>query len=283
MKYDDLEAVKEYISIQVTNRNTARKYYGALVKLFEDVKVEKDIKSLEEAFYREKIPALFRTRNEVSAVKNGLKYFQAFLKEKGMAVSLPEEDFYHEVNQKKRNRSVKPRKVLCFDEIRRKINQIQDEKLKYAYRLALISGLRVSELAALSADKLSFADGLIFVNVTAGKGGSNGIVECRPDPYLYDRLQQYIRAHPTGRLFYPESTLRKKAWKLGLECHDLRRIFAMTERNRLKQEMSTQKANGIVQERLRHKRFSTTKRYLFNRKLVIKRAKGREMDEKKHV
>lgn len=283
VKYDDLEAVKEYILAEVPNRNTARRYYGALVKLFADVNVEKDIKSLDEAFYRERIPTLFRTRNEVSAAKNGLKYFQAFLEEKGMAESFPEADFYHEVNRKKRNRSVKPRKVLCFDEIRRKINQIQDEKLKYAYRLALISGLRVSELAALSADKLSFADGLIFVNVTAGKGGSNGIVECRPDPYLYDRLQQYIRAHPAGRLFYAESTMRKKAWKLGLECHDLRRIFAMTERDRLKQEMGTQEANRIVQERLRHKRFSTTKRYLFNRKLVIKKVKGREMDEKKHV
>lgn len=295
MKYDDLEAFKEYLYNRVSNANTVRKYYSAVAKLFRDVGIGADIKRLDISFYQRKIPEIFKTRNEVSAVKNGLKYFREFIevkrspaggsytnkcrvmessKNSETVCSFPEEDFYHEINRKKRNRSVKPRKVLYMDEIQRKINQIQDEKTKYAFRLALISGLRVSELAGLDASEIDFEDGLIYVNVTNGKGGSNGIVTCLPDPYLYDRLQKYAEIHPEGRLFYSESTLRKRAWELGLECHDFRRIFAITKRNELKKQMPVSEANEEVKNALRHKRFSTTKRYLFNRKLVIKREKG---------
>lgn len=287
MKYDDLEAFKEYIYNRVSNANTARKYYGAVVKLFRNVGAGTDIKQLGIGFYQEKIPELFKTRNEVSAVKNGLKYFREFMEAKRSpaggngtvgkigavkaACNLPEEDFYHEINRKKRNRSVKPKKVLYMDEIQRKINQMQDEKAKYAFRLALVSGLRVSELAGLDSGKITFGeDGLIYVNVTNGKGGSNGVVKCLPDPYLYDRLQKYAEAHPEGKLFYAESTLRQRAWELGLECHDFRRIFAIIKRNELKKQMPVSEANEEVKKALRHKRFSTTKRYLFNRKLVIR-------------
>ena len=266
MKYDDLEAVKQYLYGKVENKNTARKYYSALVKLFRDVETDKDIKRLGTDFYTEKIPLLFKTRNEVSAVKSGLQYFGECT-----GAALPPEDFYHAVNQKKRNRSIKPKKTLYLDEIKRKVNQISDERLKYAYRLALVSGLRVSELAGLDADKITFEDGKICVNVTNGKGGSNGTVVCLPDAYLYERLQAFTRKNPEGRLFYAESTLRKKAWEMGLECHDFRRIFAITKRNDLKKTMPVSEANEEVRKSLRHARFSTTKRYLFNRKLVFRK------------
>lgn len=283
MKYDDLDAFNQYIFTRVQNPNTARKYYGAVVKLFRNVDVKTDIKKMDSEFFYGQIPALFKSRNEISAIKNGLKYFEEFLKEEGKTTGLmgreppafPGEDYYHEVNQKKRNFSKKPKKTLYYDEICRKVNQIQDEKLRYAYRLALVSGLRVSELAGLEAEQLSFENGLIFVDVKNGKGGSNGIVECIPDTYLYERLQQYASIHSAGKLFYAEATLRKRAWELELECHDFRRIFAITKRNRLRKEVPLEEANRMVQEGLRHKRFSTTKRYLFNRKLVLK-SSGKE-------
>ncbi|MDE6687560.1 MAG: hypothetical protein K2K17_09610, partial [Lachnospiraceae bacterium] len=60
---------------------------------------------------------------------------------------------------------------------------------------------------------------------------------------------------------------------LGIECHDLRRICAITLRNELKKEMPVEEANAQVKEQLRHARFSTTKRYLFNRKLRVKEKK----------
>ena len=273
MKYDDLEAFRTYMESRVANENTRRTYYSAVVKLFRNVGIETDITKLNLTFYEKRIPEVFKTKNTVSAVKNGLKYFQEYILTKNGAIGcgeqFPEEDFFREVSRKKRNRSVKPKKVLYLNEIKRKVNQMKDKKAKYAFRLALVSGLRVSELAALDADKITFQDGKMFVEVTNGKGGSNGIVECMPDSYLAERLPRYLAEHPEERLFYTETTLRKKAWKLGLECHDFRRIFAQEKRNELKKQMSVEDANALVQQSLRHKRFSTTKRYLFNRKLFI--------------
>ena len=72
--------------------------------------------------------------------------------------------------------------------------------------------------------------------------------------------------------------MRKKANALGMECHDLRRIFAIQTREALKKEVQVEEANGIVMQQLRHVRFSTTKRYLFNRKLKFEYEK-----EKKEV
>lgn len=284
MKYDDLLGFKKYIYAQIPNRNTARKYYSAVIKLYKNVPVGVDIKKLNLEFYQENIRSLFRTRNEVSAAKNGLKFFKEYIRSK-KAVSeklpFPEEDFYKEICQHKRNYSVKPRKELYLDEIRRKINQIQDEKEKYAFRLSMVSGLRVSELAGLDADKLQFDNGVIYVEVTNGKGGSNGVVECLPDKYLYERLQQYVTENPEGRLFYSSATLRKKAHDLNLECHDFRRIYAqLKKREALERGVSLKEANEEVRIGLRHKRFSTTKRYLFNRKLVVKKTKGKRNSEK---
>lgn len=265
MKYDDLEAFREYLYAYIENANTARKYYSAVKKLFSDVSIG-DIKTLGVDFYEAEIPRKFKTKNEVSAAKNGLKYFKEYFQ----ITKIPGDTFYREVSQKKRNRSVKPKKEIPLDEVKRKTNQIKDVKYKYAYRLAMVSGLRVSELADVSADKLRFQDGTIYVHVTNGKGGSNGVVECMQDKYLYERLQEYASENPEGPLFYSESTLRKKAWKLGMECHDFRRIFSITLREELKKKMPVEEANQIVQDRMRHKRFSTTKRYLFNKKLIIK-------------
>ncbi len=70
--------------------------------------------------------------------------------------------------------------------------------------------------------------------------------------------------------------MREKADELGIECHDLRRIFAQTTREELKKEMPVAAANEIVQQRLRHARFSTTKRYLFNRKLKFEYEESEE-------
>lgn len=131
----------------------------------------------------------------------------------------------------------------------------------------MVSGLRVSELADLETEDIRFEGEKIYVNVKKGKGGHGGVIECRKDPYLSRRLPPFIEENRKGKLFYSESYMRQKADELGIECHDLRRIYAITTRNDLKKEMPVDEANRIVQDRLRHVRFSTTKRYLFNRKL----------------
>lgn len=267
LKYDILLPFKEYLRSNM-NPNTARKYYSSVLKLLKN----KQFNSFSE-LRKEDIEAALRqftTKNEFSAAKNGLLQLKKFYPD----LQIPDENFFKESSMSKRNRSKKPKKILYLDEIKRKVNQISNKKLKYAYRLAIVSGLRVNELASLNLQEdIAFQDGKIFVTVKNGKGGSNGIVECLPDPYLYKNLAEYISSlGPGENSFYSEVYMREKANDLGLECHDFRRIFAITARNQLKKEMPVYEANKIVQAKLRHVRFSTTKRYLFNRKLVVKRS-----------
>lgn len=261
MKYDILEPFKEYLQEQLSP-NTARKYYAATVKLFQDIQFS-DVSQISREWMLRETAEKFRTKNEYSAVKNGLKWLKKFAPN----LELPSEEEFTAVSRKKRNFSKKPRKVIYLKPTQRKINQVENERLKYAYRLALVSGLRVSELADLEAGDITFDGGKIFVRVAKGKGGHGGIVECREDAYLRDRLPEFLQQYPEGKIFYSEAYMRECANRLGIECHDLRRIFAIETRNELKKEMPVKEANAMTQQRLRHVRFSTTKRYLFNRKL----------------
>lgn len=261
MKYDILLPFKDWLQGQLSP-NTARTYYAAVVKLFREQQFN-DLGQIDAEWIKEETAKRFRTRNEYSAVKNGLKWLAKYNPD----LKLPSEKDFLAVSSKKRNYSKRPPKTIYLKPTQRKINQIENKRLKYAYRLAMISGLRVSELADLEADDITLDGGKIFVRVNKGKGGHGGTIECRPDPYLYERLPDYLKEYPKGKIFYAEGYMRECANKLGIECHDLRRIYAITTRNNLKKEMPVEEANEIVQQRMRHVRFSTTKRYLFNRKL----------------
>ena len=89
-----------------------------------------------------------------------------------------EESLKREIIQRSRE------KVIHLKTTMRKINQLENPKLKYAYRLAVISGLRVSELADLRPSDLAFTEGRITVTVRNGKGGHGGEITCRQDPIL---------------------------------------------------------------------------------------------------
>lgn len=265
MKYELLEPFKEYLYDQLTG-NTARTYYAAVVKLFKDSNINR-MEDVTQEYLQRELVLRFKTRNEFSAAKNGLKW----LKEYYPGLRVPDQSFYKQQSLHKRNFTKKPGKVIYFDPTLRKINQIKNQKLKYAYRLALISGLRVSELADLEPGDITFEDGRIIVEVRNGKGGHGGTIHCREDPYLYEKLQQYIVVNgQADKLFYDEAKMRKEAWRLGFECHDLRRIYAIQMRKELRAQMPAKEADLQVQQNMRHVRFSTTKRYLYNRKLKIK-------------
>lgn len=274
MKYDILNPFKAYLYQNLT-KNTARKYYSSVVKLFEN-KQFNNITDIDENFIEQEIMK-FKTKNEFSAARNAIKRMKIFYPD----LDVPDENFFNTISKKKRNWNKKPKKVIYLDPTKRKINQIKNRKLRLAYRLALVSALRVSEVAALTAGDITFDDNeKIIVNVQHGKGGSNGIVECLPDHYLYINLKQYVmNMAPEDKLFYSEVYMREKADELGMECHDFRRICAITYRNELKKEMPVTEANTKVQAMLRHKRFSTTKRYLFNRKLIFRQNKNTDSTE----
>lgn len=244
------------------NKNTAKTYYSAVVKLFNDIQFN-SLKQIEPDWLLEEAKKKFKTSSEFSAAKNGLKELHNFNSD----LRIPSEDDFINVSSTKRRRSKKRKKVIYLKPTQRKINQIKNDKLRYAYRLAMVSGLRVSELADLESSDIEIREDKIFVTVRNGKGGHGGTIECMYDEYLLTKLPSYLEKHPEGKLFYSEVYMRECADQLGIECHDLRRIFAIQTRNQLKKDMPVSDANDIVQQRLRHARFSTTKRYLFNRKL----------------
>ncbi len=272
MKYDILEAFKEYLNGCGISKNSSKTYYSAVVKILEPLQFN-DLSEIDPEFLLTRMKEVMKTKNEFSAAKNGFLR----LKEMNPHFKVPSESRFKEISEKKRNFSKKQKKVIYLDTVKRKINQIENPKLKYAYRLALISGLRINELSFVKDTDLSFENGIITVKVTHGKGESNGIIECQRDEYLYEKLQEYVKEHK-GKLFYTEAYMREIADNLGFECHDLRRSFAITTRNEAKKEMPIEQANALVKEKLRHVRFSTTKRYLFNRKLVVKRRREEETD-----
>lgn len=268
MKYDVLgEGFRASLVAGLGNKNTADRYFFAVRRLLSDWQFE-SCAELDPAELQRRLLAV-KGKSNFLAAKNGLKW----LKKYDPTLQLPDKSFFDATGPTKRNHSVRPAKTLYQDTISRKINALHNEKLKYAYRLMMKSALRVSETAAITKKDITIDGGHITVNVTHGKGGSNGRVECMDDPYLAKRLSDYMETFDDDdRLFYAASTMKKRAHELGIECHDLRRVAAITYRREKKQEpeATTESADEATKEFLRHARFSTTKRYLYNRKLKIK-------------
>lgn len=272
MKYDILHEYKQYL-YDTLNKNTAKTYYSAVNKVFLDLHFN-DLSQIPESMILERVKQL-ESKNLVSAAKNGLKLLYKF----DSKLNLPKDEAFSNISKHKRNYVKSKGKRIDFDKTQRKVNSIRNKKLKLAFRLASISGLRVSELADLEARDLKFNDdGKIIVSVRNGKGGKNGQVECLDDKYIYEQLKAYCNGQEGNKkLFYSESYMRERAGRLGLEMHDFRRAFATLRKIYCMSEgYSSYEANAKVQEGLRHERFSTTKRYLFGRKVItkIKKIKG---------
>lgn len=267
MKFNILSAYRQHLKSTIKNRNTADRYYFAVVKLLDSYQFGSLSEISCEALESELMKC--RGKNDFSAAKNGLLHLHSF----DNRLNIPSDLFFKEQSQQKRNRSKRPAKTLYLDTITRKVNATKDDKLKLAYRLMLVSGLRVGETAQLTKADIAIDGEQITVNVRHGKGGSNGQVVCMQDAYLAARLQDFLQdKEDEKKLFYAQSTLRQKANDLELECHDFRRIAAINyRREQLQQGAAYPEANEQTKDFLRHARFSTTKRYLFNRKLKIKR------------
>lgn len=276
MKYDILLGFKQYLQDSL-NANTAKTYYSAVKKVFNNCNIS-SMGDVPENYILDQLKN-FRTKNEVSAAKNGLKY----LSEYDPSLNLPSEAAFKAIASRKRNYVKSKGKEVHFDKMKRKTNACRDPKMKYAYRLATVSGLRVSELADLDPQDITFQNGQLTVHVKHGKGGKEGWVRCLKDNYLYKNLQEYIKElKPNERLFYGESYMRKYAWEHGMEMHDFRRAFSVIQKRELIQEGYTGKeADKVVQGKLRHSRFSNTKRYLYGRKIKVAKPKKRLITDDK--
>ena len=281
MKYDILKEFKEYLE-STLSVNTAKKYYSSVKGLLSDLDFNR-VEQIPENIILERVRQL-KSKNEVSAAKNGLLN----LKKIYPNLQLPNEKEFTEIAAHKRNWVKSQGREVNLDDTLRKINSLHNSKLKLAYRLALISGLRVSELAALVPKDIKFNEnGTLELNVRHGKGGKNDYICCYPDNYVYERLKTACtQSSGEEKLFYSASHMRKKMWELGLQMHDFRRAFSMIKKNSYINDGCTlNEANEKVKTDLRHARFSTTKRYLYGRKITTTNKKykvKRKVPEKKN-
>lgn len=266
MKYDILKGYKLYLQ-EVLTKNTAKTYYAAVNKVFEDFNFD-SLGQVSDQAILDKVRK-FGSKNQVSAAKNGLKFLKKFDK----SLNLPTDAAFSEILRHKRNYVKSRGRRVDFDKMQRKVNALRNNKLKLAFRLASISGLRVSELADLTAEDISFGDdGSITVTVKNGKGGKPGQVKCLQDKYVYDKLQEYCKDQGDNKLFYSANYMKEKAGDMGMEMHDFRRAFAKLKKMEcMAQGATAYEANAEVKAGLRHERFATTKRYLYGRKIVTRK------------
>lgn len=154
----------------------------------------------------------------------------------------------------------------------RKINRLNNTKLKLAYRLQYKSGLRIKEIADLRKKDIAFADGEMTLDVRSGKGRKRRLVKVETDHYLYETLQNYIDGiKDDEKIFYSKSYLEKKAVEHSMETHDLRRVNARQRFRRQRLEgTGKREARRYVGRELGHEKTTTTNLYL-----------GREWEGKK--
>lgn len=106
------------------------------------------------------------------------------------------------------------------------INRLKNKRLKLGYRLQIISGLRVAELADLEQEDITIKnDKQICIQVRNGKGGYERHVECFLDKWVLDNILE-IEPRKNNKLFYGEGYLKNTAKSLGFHTHDLRKTFA---------------------------------------------------------
>lgn len=263
MKYDALYGFQEYLK-QRYCANTAKKYYQEVKNLFEDLQFD-SLNEIDHKIVEHKI-RLIRQQSRFSAAKQGLMALHDY----DHSFALPDNEVWKEAP--KFNRCKSRGMEIHVDRNFRTINQISDKRLKLGYRLMLISGLRVSEVADLEPGDIRIRDdGVIDLHIRNGKGGKTGNVECMKDGYVRKHLRELLDTiEPGQKVFYSAGTMEKQATNLGMECHDLRRIYSKHRLRELIEEeaMSKGKAHQIVQKELRHESGKTTDLYLYGRKFV---------------
>lgn len=263
MKYDVLNRYRQHLRQTCASINTADRYYYALVGLLSDQQFSSPRSIDMEKLYRNLTN--LSTKNEISAAKNALLRFA----EINPDFPVPDNSAMASLSKRRTNKTKALPKTLSLDSTLRRINGLRDEKAKLAFRLMLASGGRVSEIAMLQAQDIQIIDGQLFVDIRHGKGGSNALVPCLPDAYLLDRLPIFLKdADLTQQVFYSRKALEAKAKKLGIECHDLRRMAAQVHcQNAHKAGVETKQSKEETRVFLRHSNVKMTEHYLNYRKM----------------
>ena len=256
-----IEVYREQLKGEELRNTTKEKYINSLDRFL--TKIYSRETGIEKINSEDLLSELkkIKMRSETSAVVNGLRRLKN-------NISIPDEK---EIKKSIKSKTVKLRENDEGKELKKimkKINVLRDKKLKFGYRLALVSGLRVFELADLEKKNIQLTDEGIKINVLNGKGGKNDTINCLRDNFLENSLKEYLQSVNEEKVFYKKDYIMHQALEHGFECHDLRRAFSKLVYKEKKKEVGDYKANIEVQIAMRHTKFSTTKIYL-NSKIKV--------------
>lgn len=264
IKYNVLEDLRRHLESNYC-KNTAKKYYGAVCGIVKDINFS-SAGDIDPEVLKKNLSAL-KTRQDFSAAKQGLIQWKKISPD----LNLPDKNFFDVTSKGKKNTRKRKFEKVKLSTLKRRINVNRDDRLKTAYRLMLVSGLRVSEVASLEPGDIEIKDDRFYINVRKGKGGQNRRFESLADSYTKNKLESILDTKTPGEKLFPcADTLMKEANAKNFECHDLRRAFA-------KVYYQEQKLNGSTHEETQknlmaamgHKDWKTTQRYL-KREIDIK-------------
>jgi integrase len=156
--------------------------------------------------------------------------------------------------------------------VNRKINVTRNKKMKLAFRLQEISGLRISELANLRKQDIKFCENnRLSIFVRNGKGGKQRRFKTLDDKYLYKELKIFIENSKTDKLFYSDRYMQQKAKTLDFHTHDLRKTFSQIVRDRIPE--NEDRTKEIVQDLLGHERGTKSIYKYWNRDIDMRGTK----------
>jgi integrase len=226
--------------------NTQERYRKAL-KQFLDSK-----KSLEN-FCNEDL----KNKKQIQKLKSGFKLFNS---DKNLIEILNIKEKYKDKYAKQPEEQFKLRKAECA------INRLKNERLKIAYRLQIISGLRISELANLERKDIIFKKGRLYINVVNGKYNKDRIVKCLPDKFVLDKLIG-LDNRENGKLFYNKQYMIDEAREINFHPHDLRKTFAQIFY--YNNPVSVEESKDQLREQLGHVKNSNTYLKYINRDINL--------------
>ncbi len=256
-----IEVYREQLKGEGLRKTTEEKYINSLHRfLTKRYSREAEIEEINSDDLLKDLKKI-KMRGETSAIVNGLRRVKNY-------INIPDEQ---ELKKTIKSKTVKLRENDEGKELKKimkKINVLRDKKLKLGYRLMLMSGLRVFELAELNKKDIEITDAGIKIKILDGKGGKSATINCLRDKYLEKSLSEYLQSINEEKVFYSKKHMMNRALESGFECHDLRRAFSKLVYNEKKEEVGAYKANIEVQKVMRHTKLSTTKIYL-NSKIKV--------------
>jgi integrase len=266
-KSDYLENFREYLIKSKIPKNTVKNYSTELKNAFlgqefsniNEINIEKIEKHLKN----------IKSKKSANNLKIALKKF------KELNNDFKYDEFYIDLESSKKShiRLTKFKKPLYLASTMHKINALDNERFKMAYKLMLNGALRSDEAGNIKKEDINIKDNDIEINIKHGKGGFSRKIKLIDPKYFNENLAKYLKLFSAGEnIFYSANYMQKKAKDLGFMCHDLRRASSQIV-EKLNSDKDKEEAAEAVKKHLGHSLKTRTYKKYLSRKIIFEKTK----------